>query len=132
MSDNGHIMPTVELDMTRGRDREYLRRAVTRGWPIDPDDMRRYYDMLKWASQKAMSDGDAREVNACVRTMVVIVGQRQSDEQLAERIASGVSTPPETTIHIDARRVMIEQTDLDALERVRQRLNGSLGGHSTE
>lgn len=50
--------------------------------------------------------------------------------QVDEHAARGSSS--ETTINIDARRITVDQVDLDALERVRQRLNGSLGGHRTE
>lgn len=91
---NGHLttmngglggVAAPALDMTKGKDREYLRRAVTNGWPVNPSDMAWYYEQLRWAAEQAKGQGDAREVNACVRTMVAIVGQVQADQHLADK-----------------------------------------------
>lgn len=78
--------PTVELDMARGKDREYIRRGIASGWPITASDLCRYKAGLDHALDLAQEAGDAREINACVKTLAVIVGQMQADEHLAERV----------------------------------------------
>ena len=129
--------------MARGKDREYLRRAISDGWPINPDDMARFYGLLKWAAQKAHDDKNPREVNACVRTMVAIVGQRQSDEQLDEknrRLDSGQITERIAVDHA-LEAVMDDPEALAVADRIQARLrlpgadrngtlNGSAGGPS--
>lgn len=83
------------LSMDKASDRKYLERAISSGWPINHDDMARFYGLLKWAAQKAQANDDIRELNSCIRTMTVIVGQVQSDQQLAEkygRVDEGLGT----------------------------------------
>ena len=73
----------TSLDMTRGKDREYLRTAINRGWGLTQEDLAFYAKLLKTAALKAAQDGDTREMNSCVKTAACIAGMIQKDEHLA-------------------------------------------------
>lgn len=76
-----------ELDMTDGRDRRDLRAAVSRGWGIESSRQRRYIEALDRALDAALADGNSRDINSCVKTLVAIVGQVQADEHLDRKYA---------------------------------------------
>ena len=73
----------TNLDMSRGKDREYLRTAINQGWGLTQDDLAFYAKLLKTAALKAAQDGDTREMNSCVKTAACIAGMIQKDEHLA-------------------------------------------------
>jgi len=79
---NGHAS---EIDLTRGKDREHLRRAIARGWPVSEEDMLWYYSALKGATGIAIKEQNAREIRGCVRTFVDIVGQVQTQDNHDEK-----------------------------------------------
>lgn len=78
--------PGVELDMAKGKDREYVRRGIASGWPIEAADLKRYKEGLDEALELSRTLRNPREINSCVKTLAVIVGQIQADEQLAEKV----------------------------------------------
>lgn len=82
--------------MTKGKDREYVRRAIAGGWGVTAEDLATYKAGLDEALQLTRNAKDAREINSCVKTMAVIVGQIQADEHAAikaetEKAAGGVT-----------------------------------------
>lgn len=73
----------TSLDMSRGKDREYLRRAISNGWGFTHEDLAFYAKLLKTAALKAAQDGDSREMNSCVKTAAYIASMIQKDEHIA-------------------------------------------------
>ncbi len=78
--------PSVTLDMTKGKDREYVRTAVASGWGVTAADLKTYKQGLDEAISLARTAKDSREINSCVKTMAVIVGQMQADEHLDAKV----------------------------------------------
>lgn len=97
------------LDMTDGRDRQVLRSAVARGWPVTTEDMKFYYEKLRDA---VTASEDARELTSCVKVFTTIVSQIQTQEHHEDknqRLDDG--KPTEIVIrHVDRPRI---HADLD-------------------
>lgn len=92
--------PSVALDMSVGKDREYLRTAIARGWGITAKDLMGYKMALDQAMAISLDAHDAREINACVKTMVSIVGQIQADEHLEVKVEAEKDKPPAQNIFV--------------------------------
>ena len=71
------------VDMT-AKDREHLRRSISGGWGIKPDDLERYRKALDHALALALQAGNTREIRGCINTMRSIVDQIQKDEHKLE------------------------------------------------
>ena len=72
------------VDMTVAKDREHLRRSISGGWGIKPDDLERYRKALDHALALALQAGNTREIRGCINTMRSIVDQIQKDEHKLE------------------------------------------------
>lgn len=94
------------LDMTDGRDRRDLRAAVSRGWGVTPAKQARFMEALDRALEAAIAEGNAREINSCVKTLVSIVGQVQADEHLDRKYAEAAEGNAETV-----QRIVVEYGD---------------------
>lgn|GEM_PF-5504545 len=98
------------LDMTDGRDRRDLRAAVSRGWGVTPAKQSRFMEALDRALEAAIADGNARDINSCVKTLVSIVGQVQADEHLDRKYAEAAAGNAESVSTI---RVVYEDDAAD-------------------
>lgn len=101
---------TTSLDMTKGKDRERLRTAISNGWGITHEDLAFYAKLLKTAALKAAQDGDAREMNSCVRTAAAIAAMIQRDEHLDRELETPKKHEHEHTVfHVPPPRVIGEK-----------------------
>jgi len=94
------------LDMSDGRDRAALRAGVSRGWGVTADKQRRFMEALDRALEAAIADGNARDINSCVKTLVSIVGQVQADEHLDRKYAEAAEGNPD-----GVTRIVVEYGD---------------------
>ena len=103
-------MTTIDtsLDMTRGKDREYLRTAISAGWGLTHDDLAFYAKLLKTAALKAAQDGDTREMNSCVKTAAYIASMIQADEHKAVDKVVPDAPQEHRHFHVPAPRVLGE------------------------
>jgi hypothetical protein len=91
-----------DVDLTRGKDREYLRRAIANGWGITPDKMKLYAEALEEALDHAKAMKDPREIRGCVDTAVKMVSQIQADEHLDIKERNAMERAGQT-INVNAR-----------------------------
>ena len=63
-----------------------LRRAISEGWEIEPEQLKRYSRALDHALALAMQAKNAREVRGCVNAMKGITDQIQRDEHRDEPV----------------------------------------------
>lgn len=80
------------LDMSVEKDRAIVRRSCSDPlnyqprWPISAEFRAELVGALKNALQLAIIDGDARQVDQCVRTAALLEAMNQADEHHAEKI----------------------------------------------
>lgn len=93
----GRVHSTVDttaknLDMAVEKDRAIVRRTCSdplnyrQRWPISPEFRAELVAALKNALQLASIDGDARQMDQCIRTAALLEAMNQSDEHHAEKI----------------------------------------------
>jgi hypothetical protein len=73
------------IDLNNGKSREYLRRAVARGWPVPQEYMDEAAADLRILMAKAAEEGNSRAFNSCLRNLIAMNAQNQADEHLAIR-----------------------------------------------
>lgn len=99
------------LDMTDGRDRVLLQSVIqTKRWPTTPEQRARYLKGLDIAMKLALEKQDQRAITSCIKTMVLIEGQNQSDEHLMDknaRIDSGDATERVQVVYRDEESIAL-------------------------
>lgn len=75
------------LDMTAPEDRAALRSSIAKRWPVTPQMQEDFLRALNVALRIAIEARNARDINNCVRTMGMLVGQNQADEHLVFKAA---------------------------------------------
>lgn len=76
---DGHI--TDNLDMSDGRDRALLSRAIKRRWPIDDEVCAAAIAQLT----RLMNSEDDRAANGAIRNLLTAMAQNQADEHLERK-----------------------------------------------
>jgi hypothetical protein len=80
MQREGRVAPSIDID--EKKDRALIRTAASRRWPVPPDLKTRVVEALARALSAATELSEVVDVS---RTLVVIEGQNQVDDHLADK-----------------------------------------------
>ena len=109
----------TSLDMSRGKDREFVRRALARGWAIDEETAKKIKDGCTDALEWARAEQNVRGMASIANTFVAMNGQDiqvDSEELKYDRIDSGLATERVELCDEDAAELDRRAAALDAVE----------------
>jgi hypothetical protein len=79
----GQVTPSI--DINDRKDRALIRTAVSRRWPVKQELREKVVDALDRAMTVAQEQGDVGAIVDVSKTLVVIEGQNQTDDHLADK-----------------------------------------------